>query len=309
MLFRPLGGAFFALARGDRERGVSTSRRCAASARISVMTLKEQLKGVPQLVRTVPPCASCASRARHSLQDARPVRRASAPEQTYPRRTYTRTGSENCSWGRGATSIPAGSTPTSSTQAGTRDRLPRRAQTVPLSGRLRRLRVFGAHDRAPALPGGLALPAGVPPRPEARGSRPIRNSVPHAPREAVQRGLDDLQRPLHPLGNRLVRRHADGYQPGFVVNDFFRSWGHEFIYDKQTLRHALAAVGLVDIEEWPIGESREPQLAGLERHLPDEAEFDEYETLVGRLGGRGARQSAACCPATHPARSARPPAS
>ena len=64
------------------------------------------------------------------------------------------------------------------------------------------------------------------------------------------------------------------------LNNFFRSWGHEFIYDEQTLRQALEAVGFVGIEEWPIGESEEPELAGLERHLPDEAEFNEYETLV-----------------------------
>jgi len=60
--------------------------------------------------------------------------------------------------------------------------------------------------------------------------------------------------------------------PGAVVNNFFRSWGHEFIYDLHTLRHALAEAGFVEIEERPVGE--------LERHLPDEPELNAYETFV-----------------------------
>jgi predicted SAM-dependent methyltransferase len=60
--------------------------------------------------------------------------------------------------------------------------------------------------------------------------------------------------------------------PGAVVNNFFRSWGHEFIYDPETLRHALGEAGFVDVEERPLGE--------LERHLPEQPEFNRYETFV-----------------------------
>jgi len=60
--------------------------------------------------------------------------------------------------------------------------------------------------------------------------------------------------------------------PGAVVNNFFRSWGHRFIYDAQTLRHALTEAGFVEIEERPIGE--------LEHHLAETPEFNEYETFV-----------------------------
>jgi predicted SAM-dependent methyltransferase len=60
--------------------------------------------------------------------------------------------------------------------------------------------------------------------------------------------------------------------PGVVVNNFFRSWGHRFIYDPQTLRHALGEAGFVDVEERPVGE--------LERHLSEEPEFNEFETFV-----------------------------
>jgi predicted SAM-dependent methyltransferase len=60
--------------------------------------------------------------------------------------------------------------------------------------------------------------------------------------------------------------------PGVVVNNFFHSWGHRFIYDSETLRHALTEAGFVDAEECPIGE--------LEHHLAETPEFNEYETLV-----------------------------
>ena len=73
---------------------------------------------------------------------------------------------------------------------------------------------------------------------------------------------------------------ADAPLPGFVLNNFLRDWGHRFVYDAQTLRHALETAGFVDVEEWPVGESGDPRLAGLERHLSDEAEFNELETMV-----------------------------
>jgi predicted SAM-dependent methyltransferase len=60
--------------------------------------------------------------------------------------------------------------------------------------------------------------------------------------------------------------------PGAVLNNFFRAWGHEFIYDATTLRHALHEAGFTDVEERPVGE--------LERHLADAPEFNEYETFV-----------------------------
>jgi predicted SAM-dependent methyltransferase len=60
--------------------------------------------------------------------------------------------------------------------------------------------------------------------------------------------------------------------PGAVLNNFFRSWGHRFIYDPQTLRHAMSEAGFVDIEERHVGE--------LEQHLAEAPEINEYETFV-----------------------------
>ena len=79
------------------------------------------------------------------------------------------------------------------------------------------------------------------------------------------------QRYLH-WAVKTLGPDLDAPLPGAVLNNFFRSWGHEFIYDPDTLRHALTAAGFVEIEERPIGE--------LERHLAEEPELNALETFV-----------------------------
>ena len=39
----------------------------------------------------------------------------------------------------------------------------------------------------------------------------------------------------------------------FVINNFFRDWGHKFIFDEPTLREAFATVGFVNIITCPLG--------------------------------------------------------
>jgi len=55
-----------------------------------------------------------------------------------------------------------------------------------------------------------------------------------------------------------------------VVNDFFRNWGHQFIYDRLTLPWALEVCGFKNIEEMPINQSRFEPLQNLEneRRMP-----------------------------------------
>ena len=94
----------------------------------------------------------------------------------------------------------------------------------------------------------------------------------------------DLQRRYVRWATDVFIPDAGAYLPGFVVNNFFRSWSHEFIYDEDTLRHALETVGFENVREWPVGESDDPALVGLERHMLSAADFNEYETMV--LEGR-----------------------
>jgi predicted SAM-dependent methyltransferase len=66
-----------------------------------------------------------------------------------------------------------------------------------------------------------------------------------------------------------------------VINHMFRAWGHQFIYDEETLRAALAAVGFGDCARCEPGESRHEMLRDLEAHgdvvgIP----MNRYETMV-----------------------------
>lgn len=92
--------------------------------------------------------------------------------------------------------------------------------------------------------------------------------------------LSDLQRRYIHWSIKSFIEDADVELPGFVVNNFFQNWGHEFIYDQRTLRHALETVGFEAVEAQEVGKSEDPRLAGLERHMRSAAEFNAYETMA-----------------------------
>jgi predicted SAM-dependent methyltransferase len=102
----------------------------------------------------------------------------------------------------------------------------------------------------------------------------IRIATPSLERLAALYAADptDAQRRYVSWAVHTLQPETNAELPGVVVNNFFRSWGHRFIYDPQTLRHALGEAGFVDIEQRPVGE--------LERHLQEEPELNEYETFV-----------------------------
>lgn len=62
----------------------------------------------------------------------------------------------------------------------------------------------------------------------------------------------------------VFARGAPVADPAFVINNFVRAWGHQFIYDERTLRRSMAAAGFVGIERRPLSESGEPLLCHLE---------------------------------------------
>lgn len=68
----------------------------------------------------------------------------------------------------------------------------------------------------------------------------------------------------------------------FVVNNAFRAWGHQFLYDPETLRQALAGHGFEDIKSCQPGLSDDPNLRGLEAHgknIGNEA-INQFETFI-----------------------------
>lgn len=67
----------------------------------------------------------------------------------------------------------------------------------------------------------------------------------------------------------------------FVLNNFVRAWGHQFIYDPTTMMSTLIGAGFSNPRLYRPGESDQPELVGLERHgatIGDE--FNRFETMV-----------------------------
>jgi len=59
---------------------------------------------------------------------------------------------------------------------------------------------------------------------------------------------------------RLEARPAD------VLNHAMRAWGHVFLYDEPTLRAELDRAGFSDVRRYPMNESDDPGMNGLETH-------------------------------------------
>ena len=100
----------------------------------------------------------------------------------------------------------------------------------------------------------------------------VRIATPSLERIARLYDGDDLQKRYVHWAVKTLEPETDAPLPGVAINNFFRSWGHRFIYDPATLRHALTEAGFVDVEEGRVGE--------LEQHLAEQTEFNEYETFV-----------------------------
>jgi len=67
----------------------------------------------------------------------------------------------------------------------------------------------------------------------------------------------------------------------FIVNNFFRSYGHQFLYDDATLTGILCEAGFTNVRRFAPGESDNPTLAGIESHghlIGDEINL--YETMI-----------------------------
>ena len=54
--------------------------------------------------------------------------------------------------------------------------------------------------------------------------------------------------------------------PLHTINNFVRNWGHQFIWDFQTMKAALESVGFASVIQWSVGESDDPVLQGIEWH-------------------------------------------
>jgi len=69
--------------------------------------------------------------------------------------------------------------------------------------------------------------------------------------------------------------------PCMVFNNYIRNWGHQFIYDHETLKALLTKAGFVSVHRRQINESQDPNLAAQEmRQLAIGNFANDFETMV-----------------------------
>lgn len=73
----------------------------------------------------------------------------------------------------------------------------------------------------------------------------------------------------------------DADRPVYILNVFFRRWGHQFLHNQQSLASALTSAGFKDVRVVRYGESDHAALRNIERHIayvgPD---IDLFSTMV-----------------------------
>ncbi len=66
-----------------------------------------------------------------------------------------------------------------------------------------------------------------------------------------------------------------------VINNFFRDWGHQFIYDEKTLKYSVEKVGFALFRKGEVNKSEDKNFCDLEKHgLEITDEFNVLESIV-----------------------------
>lgn len=90
------------------------------------------------------------------------------------------------------------------------------------------------------------------------------------------------EKPLHKEYMEFsVRKSEMPAIPVYVINQFHTSWGHQIIYDQETLGQLLKDIGFKDIKACEVGESVHTDLQNLEAHFKVfTKEFNQLETMI-----------------------------
>jgi predicted SAM-dependent methyltransferase len=73
---------------------------------------------------------------------------------------------------------------------------------------------------------------------------------------------------------------TDYYDDVFVINNYVRDWGHQFIYDEKTLRASLEKAGFTNITRCDLNQSEEAAFRNLENETRLPEGFLKLETLT-----------------------------
>lgn len=90
----------------------------------------------------------------------------------------------------------------------------------------------------------------------------------------------ELQRAYVDWNTKCFLPHAPHSEDTFVINNYFRCWGHSFIYDEKVMRHSLERAGFDDLETCELHASRHEALRSLEHEHRLPAGFLRLESLI-----------------------------
>lgn len=90
------------------------------------------------------------------------------------------------------------------------------------------------------------------------------------------------EKPLHKEYMEFsVKDNGMPASPVYVISRFHTNWGHQIIYDRETLTKKLEEVGFKDITSCEVGQSVHKELNGVEAHFKVMPyEFDLLETMI-----------------------------
>jgi predicted SAM-dependent methyltransferase len=75
---------------------------------------------------------------------------------------------------------------------------------------------------------------------------------------------------------------VNAYKASFVINNAFRNWGHQFLYDGDLLVMTMQKAGFTNIRRGSLGESNDENLRGIESHggTVNNDDMARFETMV-----------------------------
>jgi predicted SAM-dependent methyltransferase len=95
----------------------------------------------------------------------------------------------------------------------------------------------------------------------------------------------DLQQRYLSWATRAYLPKVEIVNPAFVLNHHARHWGHQFLYDHETLRRSVMDAGFVDLTFHAAIQTDEPAFKDVERHcdcawLPEDMRSDGREMVA-----------------------------
>lgn len=83
---------------------------------------------------------------------------------------------------------------------------------------------------------------------------------------------------LQPVKREIV---ASSVHYCYVINNFFKAWGHQMIHNFESIEQIAQLAGFSDLRRSEVGKSEDPVLKGLEKHgtiIPEK--MNKLETMV-----------------------------